>query len=304
LIQGYFEKKIMRAIWTGAISFGLVNIPVRLYSAVGESSLDFDMLAKKDLSPIRYARIATSDGKEVAWKDIVKGYEIEKGHYVVLDDKDFEKANAQKTKAIEIVDFVLEEEIDPMYFDKPYYLEPDKNAGKPYALLREALKDSKKVGIAKFVLRNREKIAVVKASGNAIILNQLRYHADIRDYSDLNLPAANIISDKEKEMALKLIEQLTEKFAPEQFIDTYTDELMKVIEAKAEGKTIKSSTKEPEATKVKDLMDTLMASLNQSSKGADKGGQKKIEPKETKKPAAVRAPVKRGATADSKIKKK
>src|SRR4051812_36070265 len=133
----------MRPIWTGSISFGLVNIPVRLYSAVGENNLNFDMLSKRDLSPIKYSRVSLSDGKEVPFKDIVKGYEIEKGEYIVMEDQDFKKASAEKSKSIEIVEFVLEGEIDPVFFDKPYYLEPDKNAGKPYALLREALKESK-----------------------------------------------------------------------------------------------------------------------------------------------------------------
>lgn len=256
----------MRAIWTGAISFGLVNIPVRLYSAVGSSSLNFDMLSKKDLSPIRYARMATSDGKEVAYKDIVKGYEIEKGKYIVIDKKDFDSAAPEKTKTIEIVDFVKEDEIDTIYFEKPYYLEPDKSAAKPYALLREALKQSKKVGVAKFVLRNRENLAILKVSGDTIILQQMRFHADIRDAEDLNLPAANTVTKKEIDTALKLIDQLTEQFDPAQFTDTYTEALKKVIEAKAKGQSIATKAKEPAPTKVKDLMDTLIASIEASKK--------------------------------------
>lgn len=252
----------MRAIWSGAISFGLVNIPVKLYSGSGESSLDFDMLAKDDLSPIKYVRVAESDGREVPYKDIVKGYEIEKGRYVVLTDKDFEKANARKTRAIEIHSFVNEEEIDPVYFEKPYYLEPDKTAAKPYALLREALRKSKKVGIASYVLRNREHLAILKASGDVIILNQMRYHEEIRDPAGLSLPGEKEISDKEVDMAMKLIDQLTEDFHPEQYRDTYVDELKKMIEAKAEGKTIKAKGEAPEPTRVKDLMDVLKASLD------------------------------------------
>jgi DNA end-binding protein Ku len=276
----------MRAIWSGAISFGLVNIPVKLYSAAGDNNLDFDMLAKQDLSPIRYARIATSDGREVAYKDIVKGYEIEKGRYVVLNDKDFEKANAKKTKSIEILNFVKEDEIDPIYFEKPYYLEPDKTAAKPYALLREALRKSKKVGIATFVLRNREHIAVLKASGDVIILNQLRYHAAVRDPSGLNLPGENAISSKELDMANKLIDQLTEKFKPEQFQDTYIDELKKLIEAKAEGKTIEPKGEAPEPTKVKDLMDILKASLDSTKERKPKdrpAAERKTRSKKAKK---------------------
>jgi len=268
----------MRAIWSGAISFGLVNIPVKLYSGAGENNLDLDMLAKQDLSPIRYARIATSDGREVAYKDIVKGYEIEKGRYVVLTDSDFEKANAKKTKSIEIKSFVNEDEIDPVYFEKPYYLEPDKNAAKPYALLREALRESKKVGIASFVLRNRENLAVLKASGDVIILNQMRYHEEIRNPEGLNLPKESEISSKEVDMAIKLIDQLTEKFEPEQYKDTYIDELKKLIEAKAEGKTIEVKGEAPQPTRVKDLMEVLKASL-ESAKTKDRSQRPAVERK-------------------------
>lgn len=255
----------MRAIWTGAISFGLVNIPVRIYSAVGETSLDLDMLSKKDMSPIRYARISKASGEEVEYKDIVKGYEIEKGHYVVLEDKDFEKASPKKIRSIEIKNFVLENEIDPVYFDKPYYLEPDKNAEKPYALLREALKKSGKVGIAAYVLRNRERIGMVKVMNDVLILNQLRYHADIRDFNELKLPSAGIIKPGEVEIAIKLIDQLTEKFKPQDFHDTYMEELKKLIEAKAAGKTFRPAGG-PEPVEMKDLMETLKASLSASKK--------------------------------------
>jgi DNA end-binding protein Ku len=256
----------MRAIWTGAISFGLVNIPVRLYSAVGSNSLDFDMLSKKDLAPIRYSRVSSADGKEVAYKDIVKGYEIEKGNYVVLEKKDFESAAPERTRTIEIMDFVMEAEIDTIYFEKPYYIEPDKNAVKPYALLREALKQSKKVGVARFVLRNRENLAILKVSGDVIILQQMRFEADIRDAQDLNLPAASTVNKKEIDTALKLIDQLTEKFDASQFKDSYTEQLKKIIEAKAKGKPISVKSKEAAPTKVKDLMDTLIASIEASKK--------------------------------------
>lgn len=183
---------------------------------------------------------------------------------MVLEDKDFEQANARKTKAIEIKEFVSEEEIDPLYYEKPYFLEPDKFAEKPYALLREALRESKKVGIGSFVLRNREHICALKSVGDVIILNQLRYYADLRDYRELKLPPADIIGKGEKSMALKLIDQLTEKFQPEQFKDTYIDELKKIIEAKAKGLKIEVTEKAPEPTQVRDLMETLKASLSAS----------------------------------------
>ena len=274
----------MRSIWSGAISFGLVNIPVKLYSATGESGLNFDMLAKKDLSPIHYKRVSES-GNEVDYKDIVKGYEIQKGHYVVLTDKDFEKAAAVKTKTIAIQNFTHEDEIDPIYYEKTYYLEPDKGAEKPYALLREALSQSKKVGIASFVLRNREHIAAIKTMGNVILLNQMKYQADIRDYNSLALPLAKAVSDKELNMALKLVEQLTEPFKPEEYKDTYVEELKRLIEAKAEGKEVKQTEKAPQNTEARDLFKALEASF---------------EAAKDKKPQANRPAAKRTAATTTK----
>lgn len=251
----------MRAIWSGSLSFGLVNIPVKLYSATGENKLNLDMLHKKDLSPIRYARICRADGKEIPYDEIVKGYEYRSGDYVVLTDEDFKKANVEKTKAIEIEQFTKESEINTIYFEKPYYLEPEKGAEKAYVLLRESLKKSKKIGIAKFVLRNREKLAAIKPSGNALILEQMRFAEDIRPTSDLNLPDSKKIGNREIEIALALIEQLTEAFKPDKFKDTYTDDLKKVIEAKAKGKPVKAKGKLPKNTDVADLMAMLKKSL-------------------------------------------
>ncbi|MBX4187042.1 MAG: Ku protein [Candidatus Doudnabacteria bacterium] len=251
----------MRAIWSGALSFGLVNIPIKLYSATSGKTLSFDMLHKKDLSPIRYARVCRVDGKEIPYEDIVKGYEYQKGDYVVLTDEDFKKANVKKTKAIEIQDFVKENEIDPIYFEKPYYLEPEKGAAKAYVLLREALKKSKKIGIAKFVLRNREHLAVIKPFGNVLLLNQMRYQDEIRRPDDLNLPETKEAGKREIEIALALIDQLTSHFKPEEYHDTYTEELERVIKAKAKGKPIKAKGKEPQPTEVTDLMAMLRASL-------------------------------------------
>src|SRR5215831_5960708 len=174
---------IMRAIWSGAISFGLVNIPVKLYSGTSaEHSLDLDMLSKKDMAPIRYARISTASNKEVEWKDIVKGYEVEKGKYVVITDEDFKKASPEKTNTIDIVQFSDEEEIDPMFYEKPYYLVPDKGAAKPYALLLKALEKVKKVAIATCVIRNREHIFSLKPlEGNLLLMEQMRYVDEIKE---------------------------------------------------------------------------------------------------------------------------
>lgn len=258
----------MRSIWTGAISFGLVNIPVRLYSAVSTHDINFDMLEKDTLSPIRYARISKDSGKEVEYKNIVKGYEYRKGDYIIVSDSDFEKASPEKYKAINIVSFVSESEIDSVYFEKPYYLEPDKGAGKPYALLLKALQKSKKVAIAEFMLRNRERVGIIKASdGGALVLNQIRYYDEVRDPKDLNLPNDKV-NPKEVEMAMKLVDQLTEEFHPENFKDHYVEKIKKVIEAKAKGKEIKMpATKKPDK-QVKDLMEILRESLKTTKKKA------------------------------------
>lgn len=253
----------MRPIWTGALSFGLVNIPVRLYSATEDHGLNFDMLHKKDLSPIRYARICKVDGKEIPYDDIVKGYQYEKGDYVVLTDEDFKKANIKKTKTIDIIDFSKEEDIDSVYFEKPYYLEPDKGAFKAYALLREAIKKSKKVGIAKFVLRNREHLAALRAQGDVIVLNQLRFDEEIRK-PDLKLPGKEEkTTSREVEMALALIDQLTSHFKPQDYKDTYVKDVKQIINQKLKGKKpkAKGSEKDTKPTEVHDIMAMLKESL-------------------------------------------
>src|SRR5215212_7365201 len=201
----------MRAIWSGAISFGLVNIPVKLYTGVeAEEGLDLHMLSKKDMSPIRYARISTATNKEVAWKDIVKGYEVEKGKYVVVTDEDFKKASPEKTNSIEIIQFAHEKEIDPIFFEKPYYLVPDKGAAKSYTLLLKALEKANKVAVATCVIRNREHIFSIKPmSGEIMVLEQLRYADQINEMPDVKSTHAKV-TQQEINLALKLIDQLTE----------------------------------------------------------------------------------------------
>lgn len=256
----------MRSIWSGAISFGLVNIPIKLYSATSDNSIDFDMLDSKDLSPIRYARISTGSGREVPYDEIVKGHKYQGGDYVIIEAKDFEKVNVAKTKTIDIVDFVDIEEIDTIYYEKPYYLEPDKSAGKSYYLLREALKKSKKVAVSLFVLRNKEHLAVLKPYKDIIVLNQLRFDSEIRKPNDLKLPDIQAPKGKELEMALALIEQLSSEFDIAAYKDTYTEELQKLIEHKAEGKPIRAKGKAPKPTQVHDLMSLLKASLKEKKK--------------------------------------
>ena len=256
----------MRSIWKGALSFGLVNIPVRMYSASQTKEISFVMLHKKDLSEIRYARICKSEDKEVPWEEIVKGYEYEKGDFVVLEDVDFEKANLKKTKTIEIVNFIDEDEIDTIYYVKPYFLEPDKNAEHAYSLLREALKKSKKVGLAKYVLRNREHIAAVKVHEDMIIINELRYHSELLSPKDLIIPSVGKSNGKEIEIAVKLIENLTVPFKPKKYKDTYIEEIKQIIKKKEKGQPIHPKTKEPKPTKIQDIMTLLQESLETKKK--------------------------------------
>src|SRR5215218_3857486 len=258
----------MRSIWSGAISFGLVNIPVKVNSAIeaGEG-LNFDMLSKKDLAPIRYARIDTKTEKEVAWKDIVKGFQYAKGKYVVVTDEDFAKASPEKSKTIDIVQFVKEEEIDPIYYEKPYYVTADKGAAKSYHLLIKALEETKTVGLAEFMLRNRMHICALKAHEGILLLNQMRYHEEIREVPEVQTKGERI-APKELQLAVKLVEQLTEEFKPDAFKDTYINELKKVIKAKAAGKEIHIAEPKKTTATVKDLMEVLKQSLETRKKTA------------------------------------
>ncbi len=257
----------MRPLWTGAIGFGLVNIPVKLYSATESSNLDLEMLDKKDHSNIKFKRVNEKTGHEVKWENIVKGYMIG-SKYVVLDDKDFEKANAVKTKLIEITDFVNESEIDSMYYETPYYLAPDKSGIRPYALLREALLKTKKAGVASFVMRNKESLAILRASGDAIVLNRIRFEEEIRDTKDLALPAKKEVKPAELKMAISLIDQLSGKFDISKYKDTYTEALLKLIQAKSKGKKIATPTLKVVHSKTQDLMEQLKASLGAKRKKA------------------------------------
>jgi DNA end-binding protein Ku len=258
----------MRSIWTGAIGFGLVNIPVKLYSATETSTLDLDMLDKKDHSNIRFLRVNEKTGKEVEWANIVKGYKMPNDEYVVLSDKDFEMASAKKTKTIEITDFVKESEIDSVYYETPYYIEPDKSGARAYALLREALAKTGKVGVASFVMRSKEGLAILRTSGDVIILNRIRFYEEIRDTKDLNLPPKTAVKANELKMAISLIDQLTHKFDISAYKDTYSAELMKLIHAKAKGKPIKTTKLKVVHSKSQDLMDQLKASLTKRRKAS------------------------------------
>ncbi len=257
----------MRPIWTGAIGFGLVNIPVKLYSATETSNVDLDMLDKKDHSKIKYQRINEKTGKEVNWDNIVKGYDTG-NKYVILEDADFQKAGAEKTKLIEITDFVKQEEIDSVYYETPYYLAPEKSGVRPYALLREALLKTGRAGVASFVMRNKETLAILRAPDDVIILNRIRFHEEIRTTEELELPAKTTIKPPELKMAIALVEQLSGKFDISGYKDTYNAALMKVINAKAKGKKTTEPVMKIVHSKTADLMEQLKASLGNKRKTA------------------------------------
>lgn len=254
----------MRAIWNGSISFGLVNIPIRLYSAAEERALSFHLFDKHDMCPVSYKKVCRDDDKTIDAKDIVKGYEVEKGRYVVLEKEDFKRANARKTETIDIVQFSDIGEIDPTYFDKPYYLEPERKATKAYALLRDALKKAGKAGIAQYVLRDKEKIGALVVEEDILILIQLRYQDEIRDPSALHIPGKASYAAKELHMAEALIDDMAKPFDPKKFKDTYTSELLKVIKAKSKGKLKEAAVKSPiQPTDVDDILAALRKSIEE-----------------------------------------
>jgi DNA end-binding protein Ku len=253
----------MRAIWSGSIGFGLVNIPVKLYSATQDSRLDLDMLDSRNHAHIKYQRINENTGKEVPWEKIVKGF-LYNDEYVVLEDEDFEAASPRKSKVIEIVSFVQEEEIDDIYFETPYYIEPDKSGAKAYELLLKALQKTGKAGLAQFVLRTQEHLVVIRPRENYLLLHQLRFEEEIRPTADLTLPANITIAKKELDMATELVKQYSTAFDISQYKDEYRQELMKIIKAKASGKKTVVKKMKVVHTKNDDLFDQLKASLNKT----------------------------------------
>ena len=262
----------MRAIWKGSISLGLVNIPIALYPATRREELKFRLLRAKDLSPVSYKRVAEADGKEVPWDEIVKGYEYEKGKYVVLKDEDFQRVDLEATQTVDIQDFVDEEEIDPMFFYKPYYLEPQKGGDKAYVLLRDALEDSKKVGIAKVVIKTRQYLAGVKAEDSVLVLELMHFAEELAEADKLHVPKITEPGKREINMAKSLIDSMSSKWNPEKYRDDYREALMEVIEEKVEagGKEIGEKPKKaPKPTKVIDLVSVLQQSLEKT------GGAKK-----------------------------
>lgn len=254
----------MASIWTGAIAFGLVNIPVRVETAVRSHDLGFKLLAPKgkdNYCPVKYERVCKEDGKEVPWDDIVKGFEYEKERYVVLTDEDFEKAALATNKTFEIQDFAPEGEVDPRYFEKPYYLIPQKGGERAYALLRDAMKSTGTLGVGTITLRKKQYLASIKPIGDAIVLDLMRFADEVLDGSEYRFPGADY-RPQELKMAEQLIGNLTEDFDPEKYKDEYRENLEKIIAAKMKGKRVTlREAAEPEMTGVIDLMDRLKESL-------------------------------------------
>ena len=265
-----------RGLWKGAISFGLVNVPVELYSAQKRSAeLDLTMLDKRDLAPVGYQRVNKATGKAVPWEDVVKGYEYEDDKYVVLSEEDFRRANPEASKTVDIVAFVELAEIAPLYFETPYYLGPSKRGEKAYALLRDAMAKAGKAGIATVVIRTKQYLAALIPHDEALMLNTLRYYKELKKPEDLEIPdklKGTKVSAKELDMALRLIEDMADEWQPEKYHDTYHEDLLKRIEAKVKaGQTeeITAPEKEERAAKGAEVID-LMSLLKKSVEGGKK----------------------------------
>jgi DNA end-binding protein Ku len=284
-----------RALWKGAISFGLVNIPIELHTAVRDNRPRFRMLHASDKSPIKFQRVCARDGTPVAWDDLVKGYEYEKGRFVVLTKEDFQAAALEKSRTVDILDFVKSEEIDDRFFETPYYLLPAKGGERAYALLREAIRASDRIGIAKIILRETQHLAALLVIGNALVLTMMRFADELADISAFTFPAADAVRPQELDMARALVESLAASWEPGKYTDDYRENLMKVIRAKLKGRAPALDMKEePQSAEVIDLMERLRKSLE----GAP-GGRKA-------RPAAARRPTRRkaGKPAAARTRKK
>jgi DNA end-binding protein Ku len=279
-------RKPTRAIWSGSIDFGLVNIPVKLYSVQSAADkLDFDLLDKRDLNRVRYRRVNEKTGEEVKWDQIVKGYEYEKGEYVALSDKELEGANVEKSQSIEISDFVEASEISPLYYDTPYYVEPLKNGRRAYALLRDVMQKSAKVGIARIVMRTRQHLAALIPQSSFLILQTLRYPHELRDPSALDVPQSNgknkRASSREIKMAEQLLEAMIGKWQPEKYRDDYHDDVLKLIDKKVKAGQTKAidapreSARPKRKGKVIDIMSLLRQSVDKAKRGKEPAGRQR-----------------------------
>jgi DNA end-binding protein Ku len=294
---------VARAIWSGSISFGLLNVPVKLYSAVSKQTVRFRELREGDSSRVKHKRVAESDGKEVPYDKIVKGYEYAPDQYVVLTKDELSELEPQRSRAIEIQDFVDLDDIDPIYFEQPYYLGPDKGAARAYALLVQAMKESRKVAIARFVLRNKEHLAAIRPMDDVLTLTTMRFHDEVTSPQDLDGEVFEEEKPKKPEarelqMAKQLIESLTGEFKPNSYRDEYREELLDLLESKAAGKEVVSApTEEPKPTKAPDLMAALEESL-----AAVKGDEAKTDGKAKAKPKSKAKSSSRSKSSSSKSK--
>jgi DNA end-binding protein Ku len=282
---------VARAIWSGSISFGLLNVPVKLYSAVSKQTVRFRELREDDGARIRHKRVAEPDGKEVPYEKIVKGYEFAPDQYVVLTREELAELDPKKTRAIEIQDFVDLDDIDPIYFEQPYYLAPDKGAAKAYALLVQAMKETRKVAIARFVLRNKEHLAAIRPMDEVLTMATMRFHDEVTPPNELDGDVFEEEKPKkpdkrELEMAKQLIESLSSDFEADRYRDEYREELLNLLERKAEGKEVVAApTEEPKPTKAPDLMAALEESLS-AVRGEGDGAAAKVDGKAKSKPKA------------------
>ncbi|MCM3767881.1 Ku protein [Neobacillus niacini] len=257
----------MHTMWKGSISFGLVNIPIKLHTATEDKDVKLRTLHNKCHAPIKYDKICTVCEEEVKPEEIVRAYEYTKGKFVVLDNEDLEKLRKEnEEKAVEIIDFVKIDDIDPIYFDRSYYMSPNEGGGKAYSLLRKALEESQKVGIAKIIIRSKEQLAVIRVYENTLVMETIHFPDEVRKAGDVpNVPSEDKVTQKELETAILLIDQLTTKFEPEKYHDEYRSALLELIEAKRQGKeTVTAATKEAPATNVTDLMAALQASIDRT----------------------------------------
>ena len=270
----------MRAIWKGAISFGLVNIPVALYPATRSEVLKFRLLRNTDLSPVSYKRVAEADGKEVPWENIVKGYEHEKGKFVVLREEDFQRVDIEATQTVDIATFVALDQVNPIFFQKPYYMEPQKGGDRAYVLLREALEATGKIGIAKVVIKTRQHLAAVKPQRKGLILELMHFSTELRDVSDFKLPSDVKVGKKELDMAKALIDSMTEEWNPDAYADEYQAALEKVIEEKLKKGDQAAPKASPKRSprNVIDLVEVLQKSLEESGAAGKKKSRPKGEP--------------------------
>lgn len=261
----------MHTVWKGSISFGLVNIPIKLHSATENKDIKLRQLHKECHTPISYQKVCEGCKKEVQNEDIVKAYEYSKNKFVILDDEELEKLRKEnEDKAVEIIDFVKLEEIDPIYFERSYFMAPDSGGGKAYSLLRKALLDSGKIGVAKIIIRSKEQLAVVRVYKDTLVMETIHFPDEVRSSVDVpNIPSEQIVVQKELDTALLLVDQLTTTFDPEKYTDDYRTALMDLIEEKKAGNQIVTTTGEQQPTtpsNVTDLMSALQASLDKTKK--------------------------------------